>query len=845
MTLAIAPSTVLGLRTPWQLPPLAVVPDWFLKTVQSYVDSSGAIAAQLLWQRGIRTAEHLNQFLSADQYVPTSPFAFGAEMEQAVTRIQQASDRQERVAIWGDFDADGITATAVLWEGLQPFFPHPDQLHYTIPNRLTESHGLHQRGLAALAAEGITLVITCDTGSTNLEELRYAQELGLDVIVTDHHTLPSDRPPVVAIINPRSLPSDHALATLSGVAVAYKLIEALYERYPAVDHLPLAQLRDLVAIGLIADLVELRGDCRYLAQKGIEQLQRQTQGTPHRPGVAMVLDYCKRSGDRPTDISFGIGPRINAISRVHGDARFCVELLTSRDRDRCRFLAEQTELANVRRKALQRDVADEVRLRLAQVDLSTTHVIVLEDSQWSVGVLGLVAGQIAREFGRPTILLSSDALSEEGLGSNALMGDALRDEARHGEMSGDALESGRENALVGAANPSVLARGSARSPHQQDLYELLYQQRHLLHRFGGHPLAAGLSLPVENIPLFADAINRDYRQRYGADLPPAVVSADVEVTVAQLGPALFRELKLLEPCGMGNPVPKLLIQNCWFEKARHKNLRDRRGQQVRYIKTSFELWDESSATGFPGVWWEHYSHEVPKGRCDVVVELDFNPSDQNSSFQPRYEVRLLAVRPHQDHALTTGRPTVDWILDWRSQPAPRDETPLVMEDCPSRWNDFYPWFQQAQQQQCPLAIAYRPPDPLVPSQVWRQLVGMAKYLSRTGRTAHPGQLLEKLALSDRLLPLALTALETVGFQVQSTDEGLKINYQSRVVDNTEAIAQFLAAVQEERFRQRYFYEVPLTTIQTMAQTSLLLDLNLDLNLDEEQRSPSLETPTLP
>ncbi|NER00479.1 MAG: hypothetical protein F6K30_27910, partial [Cyanothece sp. SIO2G6] len=197
---------------------------------------NGRYLAQILWQRGWGNAAlgvtlsddtspfpqdlrlSLMGFLHPDYYQPTSPFAFGEEMTHAIHRLRQAYDQQENVAIWGDFDADGLTATAVLWDGLGQFFAKDRQLTYIIPNRLTESHGLNQAGLERLAHQGFRLIVTCDTGSTNLTELAYAQTLGLEVIVTDHHTLSQQRPDVVALINPRSLPIGHPLAHLSGVA---------------------------------------------------------------------------------------------------------------------------------------------------------------------------------------------------------------------------------------------------------------------------------------------------------------------------------------------------------------------------------------------------------------------------------------------------------------------------------------------------------------------------------------------------------------------------------------------------------------------------------------------------
>ncbi len=787
----------------WQLQPKIQPPTWFLQAVRQYIPTlSGHYAAQLLWQRGIQEAEQLAGFLNPQMYQPASPFEFGQEMNLAVERLKQARESSQIVAIWGDFDADGITATSVLWEGLGQFFPQNQEsivradtgimplqnskLFYYIPNRLTESHGLNCPGIDRLASLGCQLIVTCDTGSTNISEIEYAQELGIDVIVTDHHTLPNERPPVTAIINPRYFSPDSPLYHLSGVAVAYKLVEALYQTLPDVPQQPVENLLDLVAIGLIADLVQLSGDCRYLAQRGIERLQQQAKQR-NRPGIAKLLELCQRSGDRPTDISFGLGPRINAVSRIQGDATFCVELLTSRDEKRCEKLAYDTELANSRRKSLQKDVVQQVKRKLTEIDLSTTSIIVLMDTQWAVGVLGLVAGQIAQEYGRPTILLSTEAETDE------------------------------EN------SQSKIARGSARSINQIDLYQLVKEQSHLLHRFGGHPLAAGLSLPVENIPMFVEAINRKLRQLMGTQggtnsLP--IVQADLVVTVAELGKELFHELKLLEPCGMGNPSPRLLIQNCWFENIYNRNIQDFKGKKVQYIKTELEIWDDSTNLGFPGLWWGHYKEEVPEGRCDAIVELDYN------NHKKRPEIRIIAVRPsHQDNQFSLPHQKIDWILDWRTEGRQEEfsQLPILLEECPTTWNDLQVWFRRAMQTNQKLAIAYPPPQSITPIQIWQQLIGIAKYLSRTGKTFTIEQLHQKLGLSDRTLHLGMKALSNLGFQISDRESEIKdaqhfqiLSYQSINMVNpvtSQLIEQFLAVVQEEQFRQKYFSQIPLSTIQ--------------------------------
>jgi single-stranded-DNA-specific exonuclease len=706
-------------------------------------------------------------------------------MHLAVERLQQARDAGEKIAIWGDFDADGITSTAVLWDGLGQFFAQNTQLIYYIPNRLTESHGLNCQGIEKLAKQGFQLIVTCDTGSTNISEIIYANQLGIDVIVTDHHTLPPERPPVTAIINPRYLSETHQLFHLSGVAVAYKLVEAFYQM-PNIPQQPLEDLLDLVAVGLIADLVQLSGDCRYLAQLGIGRLQedfKKTPGERRRPGVGRLLELCQKSGDRPTDISFGLGPRINAVSRIQGDASFCVELLTSRDQKRVKELAEVTELANTRRKSLQKDVAQQVAQKLSKMDLSTTSVIVLEDPQWAVGVLGLVAGQVAQETGRPTILLSTEGVGEQ------------------------------------ESNPSpLLARGSARSVNSVDLYQLVKDQAHLLHRFGGHPYAAGLSLPVENIPLFTEAINQRLRQSLGGATLTPTVQADLAVTAADLGKELFLELKLLEPCGMGNPVPKLLIENCWFENAWHRNQQDSQGKKVQYIKAEFDIRDDSTRSPFPGVWWGHYKDELPLGRCDCIAELDYN------TFKKRYEIRLIAVRSRQQSAINNQQAAL--ILDWRNPLLEKDsalstqDLAVVIKECPTSWDDLRAWFRRSLHNQQPLALAWCKPDPKAPEQIWLTLVGIAKYLSRTNQSVTRVQLLEKLGIGDHALLLGLRGLKYLGFKITRQDRMLVFTQDSIIEPIAEAaVEKFLAAVREEQFQQQYFADVPLSTIEAMAQAS--------------------------
>lgn len=788
----------------WQVQPSRKIPDWMIAEIRRHHPNiSGKYLSQLLLSRGISTPEKLTRFLEIDSYQPASPAEFGAEMQQAIARLTLAYQRcishnnPEKIVIWGDFDPDGITAIAVLWEGLRQFFG--SSVSYTIPNRLTDSHGLNQRGIETLAAQGCSLIITCDTGSTNLAELQLAQNLGIDVIITDHHTLPPTRPPVVAIINPRNLPSDHPLYHLSGVAIAYKLVEALYMALPGVSQQPLENLLDLVAIGLIADLVEITGDCRYLAKRGIQQLQKQ-QKNPTRPGVSQLLKLCKNNGDRPTDISFGIGPRINAVSRIYGDVSCVVELLTTRDTQQAYKLAWNTEIANSRRRELQKNLAYDVRKKLQKIDLSTTYAIVLSDPQWYVGLLGLVAGQIAQEYRRPTILLTTEGGTETGL-----------------------------------------ARGSASSIHPIDLYDLVYSQRHLLHSFGGHPFAASLSLPIENIPIFKQVIDQQLRQRMGGILlPQSPIIVDLVCTVAELGYNLFQELKLLEPCGIGNPVPKLLIKNCWFENVWNKNIVDLRRKQVKYIKTTYQLFDDSTESGFPGVWWGHYKEELPPGRYDAIVELDFNTN------RSKCEVRLLAVCPALSEAEINPPLITVEIVDFRNREHgestvllgennPIESSYLVVSNCPTSWEELTAKFIEAFNAEKKLAIAYSLPPRISPPEVWEKLTEIADNLSHNHQGISPQELREILGIGDIALSRGLDCLKSLGYQIELAED-TPSNKQLYITSQTTAdggdiceddddfatlLDIFFITIEEEKFTRQYFCEVSLETIQATCRMSQL------------------------
>ncbi len=721
------------LTTSW-LPAAPPMPETFSALIQQFCPDASPHAAQLLWQRQMRQPQQLADFLDARQYQPTGldnslDNRLGSASLQAIARLQQAQATSEKLLVWGD--AASVATTALLQQGLSQIFD-ASQLTYQVSRSLTAAD------LEAFVAAGCSLLMGCGPRDLGKE----AAAAGMSVIWIDQSWPTGDlagHPAVAAWFNSRSLSAEHPLANLPSVALAYKLMEAVY---PALEvNAQVTDLLDLIAIGLLADPVPLTGESRYLAQLGIAQLQRnQDPLKPPRPGIAKLLQLCRITGDRPTEISMGLGRRIQAISRLWDDPNRAVELLISQESNRCSQLAEQVELANARRKVLQRQVVAQAQAKLAELDLSTTHVILLSDPQWPAEILGLAAGQLAQAHGRPVILLSQS--EPEAIGS--------------ARMNGSELSSG-------------------------DLCQLLQTQASWLSQFWGEGAAAELRLPSQNIAPFAEAINQQARVMGITVQSPR---ADLTVTVAELGKALFQELRLLEPFGIGNPTPLLLIRNGWLTQTWHRKIRDLSGQKLDYIKTEFELWDETTDQGFPGVWWGHYKDELPIGRCDLLVELDFS-SYEDAKRQKRYEVRLIAVR------LATDDRTVESaeILDRRGELISAAAGQLAITRCPKSWQELAGWLQQAQQTSQTLVLAYDLPALPPPLTLWQALVERSDSLREPVSEIALRQLQAELNLSEQTLKIGLAALPGLDSE------------------------QFISAVAQEQFMQRYFAQVPLKTLQ--------------------------------
>jgi len=482
-------------RYHWNLLPLA--PDRHLANIPGFPP----LLAQLLYNRGVREPSQLEPFITADKRLSGDPSLL-PDMTLAVTRIYRALLSGENIAIYGDFDADGITGTALLVKGLSSL---GGRVTPYIPHRLTEGYGLKTAALENLSHKGISLAITVDCGITALAEVKRAKRLGLDIVITDHHTPLAEIPPAVAIVNPKRAGSSYPFPELTGAGVAIKLLQALFEGIGKQEQLD--EMLDLVAVGTIADMAPLSGENRYWVKQGLKLIN-----TNPRLGIREIIAQAGLTiGSLDAEsISWIIAPRLNAAGRL-AHAMSSYKLLTTDSLPEARGLAIWLEQKNEERQRLTTKALNKAKGQILAEGISP--LLIASDKDYPVGIAGLVAGRLSEQFYRPAIVI------------------------RTGE---------------------VVSSGSCRSIPEFNIILALNQCSQLLSQFGGHSQAAGFILPTKNLArLKQHLFELATTQLAGVDLRPQL-DIDAEAKLTELSGNTFNLIQQLAPFGRGNPAPTFL-----------------------------------------------------------------------------------------------------------------------------------------------------------------------------------------------------------------------------------------------------------------------------------------------
>lgn len=490
------------------------------------------ILARLLYVRGYRTPEEAVRFFRMEASFLHDPFLL-SDMRQAVERLEQAVERREKIAIYGDYDVDGVTSVSLLWLYLNELGA---DVSYYIPSRSAEGYGLSLTAVDRLHAGGVKLIVTVDTGVTAVSEVQYAAGLGMDMIITDHHECLEVLPAACAVINPHRPGERYPFTELAGVGVVFKLVCAFeMTQCRRMGRSELDGVRevcrsyaDLVALGTIADVMPVTDENRLMISLGLRRME-----TDCRLGLRELA--CAASGKgrtlpkiTSTYIGYVLAPRMNAAGRV-SRASIAVELLLAGTKARAEELAAQLCALNSERQAEENRISQEAYRKIDQMPASERgYVLVLDDDSWHQGVIGIVSSRITERYGLPSILISYG----------------------RGEQEAN-----------GAPSPDDVGKGSGRSIRGLNLVEALSACGGLLVRFGGHELAAGLSIRRGDVEDFRRQINAYAAERLTDGMLSVCMEADCEVEVRDLTLSLAEELGRLEPFGVSNPVPCFLLRD--------------------------------------------------------------------------------------------------------------------------------------------------------------------------------------------------------------------------------------------------------------------------------------------
>jgi single-stranded-DNA-specific exonuclease len=488
------------------------------------------LIAQLLYNRGLTEPSQIEPFITADRRLSGDPSLL-PDIQPAVARIYRALLSGENIAVYGDFDADGITGTALLVQGLSRL---GGRVIPYIPHRLTEGYGLKTAALEKLKQQGVSLVISVDCGITALAEVKRAKRLKLDIVITDHHTPLPELPPAAAVVNPKRDGSAYPSPELTGAGVAGKLLQALLQGIGKEEQLN--GLFDLIALGTVADMAPLSGENRYLVKEGLKLMN-----TSPRLGIREIISQAGLSpgGLDADSISWSIAPRLNAAGRL-AHAMTSYKLLMTDSPKEAQGLAAWLEQKNAERQRLTAKV--QARAREQVLSQGISPLVIAAASDYPLGIAGLVAGRLAEEFYRPALVI------------------------RTGEK---------------------LSGGSGRSIPEFNIIEALTGCSQLLSHFGGHSQAAGFTLPTRNLPRFQRYLSRlAEEQLKGADLRPQL-NIDTEASLSNLSGDTFNTIQKLSPFGRGNPAPTFLsrqveIIDCrtMGNGAKHLRLKVKQGGMV-------------------------------------------------------------------------------------------------------------------------------------------------------------------------------------------------------------------------------------------------------------------------
>ncbi len=542
------------------------------------------LVAQVILNRGIDTADLAQVYIEPETQALPSPIEEFPDLATSVELLVEAIASGEKIAICGDYDADGMTSTALLLRALKHLGADVD---YAIPSRMKDGYGINTRIVEEFADTGVGLILTVDNGISAYEPILLAVELGLSVIITDHHDLPPQLPPADAILNPKLLPETSPYRGLAGVGVAYILAIATAQKLGKLKGLT-TQLLELFTLGTIADLAPLVGVNRRWLKRGLRQLPNsQLEGIQALMQVAGVREEQKQL--QPDDIGFKLGPRINAIGRI-GDPQTVIELLTTDEPGLALERAMQCEEINRRRQQLCQEIEQEsiALVKNTPIPWRQARVLVVVKAGWHHGVIGIVASRLVERYGVPVFIGTYEEDDESKI------------------------------------------RGSARGIEEFNIFDALEFCRDLLGKFGGHKAAGGFSLPAQNLAAFQQRLSEFAHQCLETKHLKPLIKIDAQASLRQLSLELYEQIDSLQPWGIGNSFPVF-----WTP-----NVRIKEQQVVGKAHLKLTLAEDNSTTEIKAIAWRWQEYFPLPNRLDIAYKLRENYWQGTSNV----ELEIVGVR---------------------------------------------------------------------------------------------------------------------------------------------------------------------------------------------------------
>lgn len=777
----------------WCFNPDKNIPNNFITLVKTVINKHNKqykeldvkFLALLLWKRNIRTQKDLEQFFNPT-YIHDSNSIFEQQINIAIERLIKASKQQEKVAIWGDYSCDSIITTAILYTGLRDIFPQENQqLSYYFPSRDLPKFGLNIKDIKTLKDDGYSLIICASIGSKNYQEIEFANNLGIDIIIIENTILPLDNPPVLAWLNPHLLLENHPDYYLSGGAIALSLIQKLFSHLSKEKNLN--NLFALTALNLLQEEYKLLGNNRYFLYAGIKVLKK-----THNFGTQLFIEVCKNNGYYPLNFYQGINEKFNIFKAIYSDINDIIKIVNNEDKKNNSALKNKIEKAYFIYLDLNYKYLKKIKEKIKTLDLTRNKCLILTVNQSNKNILNLIAKNTYHLYHLPVIILSN--------------------------YGNDFFE--QDKILYGVAYGFSVNSLDKIFNHKDWIidYQLL-------------PKEANFLILRDNLEIFKELVNQEFNNNIFQNLTN--IEIDLIVTISDLDKNLYQQIQLLESYCLNNLPIKIMIKNCCISKVFEKNYEKIKGKSQNFtnreLTLEFCLKDNSCNQEFKAIWWGGSKNDLEEDKIyDIVgiIEYQFHLTNNNKI----YYLRVVDLKPSDSNNICYHQNNSISIIDYRQKNQGDQFDNLqgkIIDQCPIKWSEINFAYRDAIATENDLILAYQHKSEIELQELWYQFLGIIKQSIKENKTIDQDDLLAILSVKNVSLEKIFADLSLIGIDYQYQGKEIKFN-QTQASFSKESYLQarqnFQDIILQEDLQKEYFYQVKLAQIKSYLEFSNQMEL---------------------